>query len=221
MTCAPASRAGRARRSDPSGHPRRRAPRPPRRSRRRTRSTDPTGSARRRRAGRRTRTPRRGASGGAAGPSPEPESSRNRSSEVVAHLLRAHRHHAGGGQLDGEGDAVEPLADRGDRGGFVGIVEREAGLHRLGSLDEELHGGCTGAGLGVEGWDRPHVLGRKPQPLTAGGQDLHGGRRRSGSCRRGRRRPTARARSCRARGADAGPTAPPRCSRSPTRPAPG
>ena len=25
--------------------------------------------------------------------------------EVVAHLLRAHRHHAGGGQLDGEGDA--------------------------------------------------------------------------------------------------------------------
>ena len=95
--------------------------------------------------------------------------------EVVEHLLGAHRHHAGGGQLDGEGDPIEALADLGHRRGLVGSVEREPGLHGLGSLEEQLDRGRVGPGSCVEGRNGPPVLRREAQALAAGGQDPDGG----------------------------------------------
>ena len=95
--------------------------------------------------------------------------------EVVAHLLGAHRHHAGGGQLDGEGDPIEALADLGHRRGLGGCVEREPGLHGLRSLEEQLDRGRVEPGSCVEGRNGPPVLRREAQALAAGGQDPDGG----------------------------------------------
>ena len=69
-----------------------------------------------------------------------PASSRNRSSSSAGDLRRAHRDHAGGGQLDGERDAVEATADHRDRPGVVVTGEREARLGRACALDEQLRG---------------------------------------------------------------------------------
>ena len=68
--------------------------------------------------------------------------------------LRAEQLHAGCGQLDGEGKAVDALADPGDsRGILVGHLEVVPGRHR--PLDEELHG--LELRQGREGWQCAQV----------------------------------------------------------------
>ena len=93
-------------------------------------------------------------------------------------VLGAEDPDAGGGELEGQGDAVEAPADLGDGGG-VGLARTEAGLGPSCPLAEEghgvrarqiLHAGRLGGGEG-EGGHPPGHLARQPQDLPAGGQD--------------------------------------------------
>ena len=85
---------------------------------------------------------------------------------------------AGGGQLEGERQAVEPAADLGDRRG-VGLAQREAGLDLRGPLDEERHGRAAperverlGAGRGqLERRQAELGLGADLERRAAGGDD--------------------------------------------------
>lgn len=54
-------------------------------------------------------------------------------------LVGTHHGDAGGGELDGEGDAVEAGAELGD-GGAVGRGEREVRAGSAGAVEEELDG---------------------------------------------------------------------------------
>ena len=84
--------------------------------------------------------------------------------------------HARGGQLDGERDAIEVLADLGDAGSVV-ACDHEVRPNLDGALDEQAHGvgvlqrlkrlGC------LLGWQRqrrhtPRCLPPEPERLTAG-----------------------------------------------------
>ena len=131
---------------------------------------------------------------------------------------------AGGGQLEGERQAVEPAADLGDRRG-VGLAEREAGLDLRGPLDEERHGRAAperverlGAGRGqLERRQAELGLGADLERRAAGGDDAAA----SGNARRARRRPPPRpapARGCRARAARRGFRPPSRAHREPSGP---
>jgi hypothetical protein len=91
--------------------------------------------------------------------------------EAVGDLLGREGAQAGGGQLDGERLAVEAAADLGD-GGPGGGVEREAGPHGGGPVDEELDG--VGFGERVDGVQH---LARHPQRLAAGGEHPQAGAR--------------------------------------------
>ena len=84
---------------------------------------------------------------------------------------------AHGGQLEGEGDAVETTTDLGDGGGGGGI-EHEARRRVLRSLDEELDGLETGQPVGrvvvsgeLERGHPPGDLAGVPERLAARGQD--------------------------------------------------
>ena len=52
-------------------------------------------------------------------------------------LIRREDVDAGGRQFDGQGQAIQPSADRGD-GRRVRVVQREVRAGRAGSLDEQL-----------------------------------------------------------------------------------
>jgi len=88
--------------------------------------------------------------------------------EAVADLGDAHRAGARRGQLDGQGDPVESLADLGDDrfGVAVGIEAVSGGV---GPLDEQAHGGRVDAEF--ERRHPPRVLSLHLERLSARGQD--------------------------------------------------
>ena len=95
--------------------------------------------------------------------------------EPSGDLRERERPGAGGGQLDGERQPVEPGADVGDHlVVVVGELERRAG--GLGPGDEEAHGV-----VGRERRHRPDGLAADAQPLAAGGEEPQAGQRRSRS----------------------------------------
>ncbi len=90
---------------------------------------------------------------------------------------------AGRGQLDREGEAVQPGAQRADRGGVV-VRQGEARVDRGGALDEELDGGVSHNTAGRdrpgrfrddEGSKRKLVLGPQAKRLTTGHEDAQSG----------------------------------------------
>jgi hypothetical protein len=99
--------------------------------------------------------------------------------EQAGDLGRAESGHPGGGQLDGQRDAVQPPADfRHRRQGQR--VEPEVAVHRGGPLREQPHRirphGLLNVGSGPRGGQGPdsqHLLPADPQRLAAGGQDSH------------------------------------------------
>ena len=91
---------------------------------------------------------------------------------------------AGGGQLNGQGQAVETTADRSDGRG-IALVQDEPWFDRLGALQEELHGrGCLCGRKGVlpcrrrqgQGSDWNLLLGTHSQGRTRGRQHAQPGR---------------------------------------------
>ncbi len=95
--------------------------------------------------------------------------------------IHPERGHPAGGELDRQGNPVDPSADlRGD--GRQRLGQHELGRHSLHAVDEQLNGGERHrpfdgqplAVLGVAQGLQPHDgLGADPQRLAAGGDDLH------------------------------------------------
>ncbi|MFN8028047.1 MAG: hypothetical protein U0W40_17285 [Acidimicrobiia bacterium] len=94
--------------------------------------------------------------------------------EPVAHVFGAHRGHAGGGELDAEGQPVERGADVGDRGRGRRVADPEVGTGGLGPLGEQRDRLRVGAALEPERADAVWRLTRRPERLAAGGQHAAG-----------------------------------------------
>ena len=121
-----------------------------------------------------------------------------------------HHPHAGCGQLDRQGDAVETAADLSDLGrvitpsarmqaGASWLVRRTAGPHRSSTGFQPRRSG-RGKGDG-EGRHGPQLLPRNPQRLAAGRQYTKQPGRPAGWLPPGGRTPPAGARNCPAPGA--------------------
>ncbi len=95
--------------------------------------------------------------------------------ESFVDLERAHRLHARGGELDRQGDAVEPPADVGDRGD-AGVVELQLRSYRAGAVEEQPDR------FGLRHRRDGHVGGGHPQRTY--GEDLLAGRAESLPARR-------------------------------------
>ena len=113
--------------------------------------------------------------------------------QALGQLAWTEHRHAGRRQLDGQGDAVQPAADREHVPGVLG-AERESGLPEAGPLDEQAHGpvalhrfqgrhhlrALAGPAQDVilrrgQGRDAVGHLTGHPQGLLAGGQELQSG----------------------------------------------
>ena len=71
-------------------------------------------------------------------PSPGPGEQPESIAEVVTEILRAHRNHAGGGELDRQRDPVQSLADLCHCSGVGLAVRCERRVHCLSPFDEQL-----------------------------------------------------------------------------------
>ena len=98
--------------------------------------------------------------------------------QPLRHLLGAQYSEPGGGQLQGQRDAVESAADLGD-GRRIGVAQSEAGLGRPGALTEERHrvgcgqvvGACGVCGGKGQRWEREDHFAGQAERLAAGGED--------------------------------------------------
>ena len=97
-------------------------------------------------------------------------------SQPVANLLGTHRHHPRGGQLDGECDAIQTLADLRDSVDSARSVEREIRCGGCGALDEQRHGRRGHPFVDVERRNGPGVLTTDTEGLSGRRDDRHGGR---------------------------------------------
>jgi len=104
--------------------------------------------------------------------------------QAVAHRARealdAEHRSPGGGQLDGQGQAIDRVAHRRHRCD-VGIGEPEAWVGRLSAVDEQCHRaggeGLLDVGAGerqLEGGQPEHAFGGQPQAHLAGDDQLQG-----------------------------------------------
>ena len=179
---------------------------------RRRRSTGwPACAAPRRRAARRSTRRSRATCAGARGDRPGPVPKRVEAApEPCEQCIRGQQSDAGGGELDGERQAVEPPADLG-HGERVVLGQREVVAHGLGSIDEQLHRGQRGQLLDRRPVRKRRHRQRADRVLALGPQAQHGAARREDleagaagqelvELRRARRRP---ARGCPARAGSA------------------
>ena len=159
---------------------RRPPPPPPASSRRRRRPAGRTAPAPARSAGRSSSPRSPAASAGAAARCGSPGQQAEAVLEPGEQLVGGQRPDAGGGQLDGQRDAVQPAADLGDRRG-VPVGDGEAGRRPPGPVDEQPHRRVAGQarrrrrsaarpGTASDG-TRQGTLAGDAQRLPAGGQD--------------------------------------------------
>ena len=108
--------------------------------------------------------------------------------EARQHRLRRQDARPRGGQLDGQGEAIQAAADLRDRGVILG-VDAEVRTHLLGALLEQGHAGGQRAVAGGIERERRHrllVLALHPQRLARRDEDLEARARRGDAADGGR-----------------------------------